>query len=287
MFTTYITGHQSITRGIYDSLPPAFLLFIAGLFLLFSLKSQNLTRDLKTSASIVVELESGYDKTSEIIEFLDSQSLVRKGSVHHISKDQAYNLMLDEIPQLADWQDMNPFRDVITFQLNGVDEPMRNSESFFHRLETRSGVSQVYIPKSPSDETITLLKRISYIAIGLNLILIIGITYIMYHMVHGQLNHYKHRIRLLEKVGATRNFIRKPFLLNITQRMTLSAAIATLMLTLAVWYFNESWSGLFMISAGELLVGIFFLIILGLSISVIGTYIIVNLYLSKIFQSDY
>lgn len=121
------------------------------------------------------------------------------------------------------------------------------------------------------------LARISLV-LGVFIALLLFISFVLINNTV-RLNVFSRRftIHTMQLVGATRSFIRKPFLVRAAWQGLLSAVIALTALSVIMFVLYRSMPELYLIFRGSLLLEVAFIVILsGVLICVAGTFFVVN-----------
>ena len=93
----------------------------------------------------------------------------------------------------------------------------------------------------------------------------------------------KKQIEIMQLVGATPQFIRRPFIWDSARSGLYSAVIASIgLIGVVVWINLELSDEISTISWLSLLGVVIFIVLLGFVVSIMSTYIIVNLYLKNL-----
>lgn len=205
-------------------------------------------------------------------------------SIQHISKADALNEMFAQDEWMRSDSE-NPFLDIIVFQLKRgafndeliqqVENQMLelpNASNFFYESGFYDGLQRFF----------SRLKIGLLIVAGIFMILV-GV--LLHNIIRMQLLTKRKQIEIMELVGATRSFIRRPFLKSAFMNGAWSGGGALVLLVICVLLCNQSilidspfdWYWVLPVLVLVLLLGIF--------VSYVSTYIIVNLYLSNLYKS--
>ena len=218
----------------------AFVLFLLGLFGLLVLNTKKITDYFKEQASITIFLNDDVDNQSvkNLQTILKSEEFTK--SVSYISKEEAAIIAKKENGEdFMDFLGYNPLKNSIDLYLNAdfvSPEKMSEIES---QLIKNDAVFEVSYDKS----LITLLtqnvKRMSlWVLIFSGLFSFIAMILINNSI---RLSVYSKRftIKTMQMVGATKRFIRRPFVWNSVKLGTIGSLLAVIILFIALYYMND------------------------------------------------
>ena len=218
----------------------AFVLFLLGLFGLLVLNTKKISDYFKEQASITIFLNDDVDnqKVQNLQTILKSEEFTK--SINYVSKEEAANIAIKENGEdFMDFLGYNPLKNSIDLYLNAdfvSPEKMSEIES---QLIKNDAVFEVSYDKS----LITLLtknvKRISlWVLIFSGLFSFIAMILINNSI---RLSVYSKRftIKTMQMVGATKRFIRKPFVWNSVKLGTIGSLLAVIILFVALYYMNN------------------------------------------------
>lgn len=269
----------------FTTIPIAILLFLGSVLLLFLIKASELPAVVKSGSTVVVELTEAAGDRDSLRAWLTSNPYVDRSTIRYISKEAALTDMFDEFPDLGKWETENPFLDIYTFRIYGK----HHSEDKLKQLEAEAGkfdaTGKVYYQSAVSKTAERLLNHIAWVLGGLVIVLILVMTFFIYHILRAKLVAQQSIIRLMEIVGANRKTIIRPFLWDTGRFMAISAGIAMMLLCFLAFLLNRIGDIVMHITIFELTLSFIFIIFVGLSVGIVGTYIIVNLYLKEFYQS--
>lgn len=138
-------------------------------------------------------------------------------------------------------------------------------------------VDEVVYQSSLIDALNSNISRISMV-LGVFIVLLLFISFVLINNTV-RLNVFARRftIHTMKLVGATRSFIRAPFLVQAAFQGTFSAFIAIIALTAMMYFLRNSFEQLFEIFRLDLLLTVFGIVLLsGLAICLISTWFVVN-----------
>ena len=247
----------------------AFVLFLLGLFGLLVLNTKKISDYFKEQASITIFLNDDVDnQTVKNLEtLLKSEDFTK--SIRYISKEEAANIAKKENGEdFMDFLGYNPLKNSIDLYINAdfvSPEKMSEIES---QLIKNAAVFEVSYDKS----LITLLtqnvKRISlWVLIFSGLLSFIAMILINNSI---RLSVYSKRftIKTMQMVGATKRFIRRPFVWNSVKLGAIGSLLAVIVLFIALYYMNNYFPEFEFFKNTEMLIILFSgIFILGIVIS--------------------
>lgn len=221
----------------------AFVLFLLGLFGLLVLNTKKITDYFKEQASITIFLNDDVDKQTvkNLQTILNSEDYTK--SIIYVSKTEAAELAKEENGEdFMNFLGYNPLKNSIDLYLKAdfvSPEKMNEIES---KLIKNEAVFEVSYDKS----LITLLtenvKRISLWVLIFSSVF----TFIAMMLINNsiRLSVYSKRftIKTMQMVGATKRFIRKPFLLSSVKLGAIGALVAMVALAGTLYYLDNYFS---------------------------------------------
>jgi cell division transport system permease protein len=244
----------------------ALVLFLVGLLGLIVLKTNSITKHFKEKVAITVFLnDNAKDKDVETL-----QAELRKEdyakTVTYISKDEAAKIYSQDIGEnFLEFLGENPLKNAIDISLKSefvTPEIMANIEK---ELVLRNIVSEVTYDKPLIELLSKNINRLSFWMLIFSALF----TLIAVVLINGsiRLSVYSKRftIKTMQMVGATKSFIRVPFILQSVKLGIIGALVSIVGLVAFISYLNKNIPELELFSDVNLL-GIVFIGIIGLGI---------------------
>ena len=218
-------------------------LFVMGLFGLLFIHTQKLSQFIKEQMEVQVYLENrlsesriiGIQKTLANKEF----TLVKddEPQVQYITKEQAlgeFTLKAGENPE--EFLGHNPLRDAYLLKLKPVYQDSLQLAIVKSEIEAINGVFEVsYLDNIISDINKNTAK-IGMVLLGFFVLLLITVVILINNTIKLALFSQRFLIRSMQLVGATGNFIRKPFLWRSIGHGFFAGVLASLVLYLLLQY---------------------------------------------------
>ena len=218
----------------------AFVLFLLGLFGLLVLNTKKITDYFKEQASMTIFLNDDVDDQTinNLKTILNSEEYTK--SIVYISKDEAATIAKKENGEdFMEFLGYNPLKNSIDLYLNAdfvSPEKMNEIES---QLINNDAVFEVSYDKSLISLLTQNVKRISLWVLIFSALF----TFIAMILINNsiRLSVYSKRfiIKTMQMVGATKRFIRKPFVWNSVKLGAIGSIVAIMILFVALYYMND------------------------------------------------
>jgi cell division transport system permease protein len=263
-------------------------LFIVGLFGIILIQASSLTKIIRENIEIQVFLDKGLSKKklADLRKNLSERPFVlhSEDSVYlrFISDKEAAETFIENTGEdFTKFLEDNPLRDSYVFS---VSEEFQSSEQLTliaKDLETQPGVFEVSYMTDLVDSINNNLFKVSLIMGGFILILIITVIMLINNTIRLALFSQRFLIRSMQLVGATRGFIRKPFLIRAFLFGILAGVLASAILYALLEYTKGNIEGFASLQNTELMLLLFAgLTVTGGFLSGISTLRSVNKYLN-------
>jgi cell division transport system permease protein len=263
-------------------------LFIVGLFGIILIQASSLTKMIRENIEIQVFLDKGLSQ-KQLVDLRKNLSerpfvLHTEDSVYlrFISDKEAAETFIENTGEdFTKFLEDNPLRDSYVFS---VSEEFQSSEQLAliaKELETQPGVFEISYMTDLVDSINKNLFKVSLIMGGFILILIVTVIMLINNTIRLALFSQRFLIRSMQLVGATRGFIRKPFLVRAFFFGVLAGVLASAILFALLEYTKGNIEGFASLQNTELMLLLFAgLIISGGCLSGISTLRSVNKYLN-------
>lgn len=257
------------------------VLFLIGLLGLMIINARELSDYFKESLSISVMLnEDSKEADIRLLQKdLDAKIFVKE--TEYISKEMAAENLKEELGEdFLSFMGYNPLMPSIDIYLEAEythPDSVLNIENYLLEYPV---VNEVYFQESFLHLLNENVKKISFILlIFSSLLLFISLTIINNTI---RLSVYSKRfiINTMQIVGATKAFIRKPFLLRSIAHGVIAGLVASMLLMIILYFIEKEFYLLFTLQDIGLILYLFAgIVILGVIINFISTYFSVNKYL--------
>ncbi|XLS28805.1 cell division protein FtsX [Flavobacteriaceae bacterium M23B6Z8] len=263
-----ISSYFSVTLSI------ALVLFLLGMLAVLVLNTKKLADHFKEQIAITIFIKDSA-KEVEINQLLKSLTMAEyTKSAEFISKEAAAETHSETIGEnFMDYLGYNPLQNSIDIHLKASYIIPAQIEEIAAEITTRDYVAEVSYDKPLVSLLTENVKRVSlWILIASGVFTFIAVLLINSSI---RLSIYSKRfiIKTMQMVGATKSFIRKPFILKSVQLGMLGAILALGAMALVLYYFDKRFSDLNLLQDPILLVFVFTgIFILGIVITWISTF---------------
>jgi cell division transport system permease protein len=257
------------------------VLFLLGIIGFMFLNANRLSTYVKENLgfTILIKDNAREAEVMRLQKILSATAYVRVAE--YINKDQAADILKEELGEdFVDFLGYNPLLASIEVKLMAQwanPDSMARIES---QVMSFPQVKEVYYQKNLLDAISENIRKITLVlALFSTLLLFIAIALINNTI---RLAVYSRRflIKTMQLVGATRGFIRKPFLLTSILHGLAGATVAILLLSGLIYVLNSEIEGIIGFSNLLLIAFLFlFVILLGIFITLISTFFAINKYL--------
>jgi cell division transport system permease protein len=243
----------------------ALILFLLGVLGLLVLQSKNISNNFKEKFEINVFLNNKANKRdiAKLQKYLEEKEYTK--SVNFVSKIDAYNNYLKDVGEdFMEELDENPLKNGFSLYLKAAHFNVEKLSEIENEISKNKFVDDVSYSKATVSSFSDLIKKISFWLLSFSALL--GLIAIVLINGYLRLSVYAKRfnIKTMQMVGATKSFIRKPFLYRSIKLGMFGALLAILILAVLLFYFNEKYNHL------ELLKDKTYLVLLSLGILALG-----------------
>ena len=263
LFTSYI----SITIII------SVVLFLFGFFGIFFISSNSIANSFKEnfSVSIFFKEDAKNIEITQLQNELLMSDYVEK--LKYVSKDEAVLLMKEEYGQdFIKELGFNPLVNSIDFNLQSEYVEATLLDSISRLIENKNYVDEIVYDKNLINIINDNIKRISLWLMPLIIILLIITFLVINSSIRLSIYSNRQLIKTMQLVGATKAFIRKPFIkINIFLSL-ISSIISISAIILLIYYIDLNISFIDNISIESVITLFIIILSLGLFISYISTF---------------
>lgn len=263
-------------------------LFIVGLFGVILIQARSLTKMIRENIEVQVFLDKGLpeEQLSEIKKNIAGRPFILTKSdtvgLRFISDEEAAATFIENTGEdFTEFLEDNPLRDSFVIIIAEEFQTSEQLEAIAKDLETIPGVFEVSYMTDLVDSINKNLLKVSLVMGGFILILIITVVMLINNTIRLALFSQRFLIRSMQLVGATRGFIRKPFLMRALLFGMIAGAVSSAILFGLVEYTKSNIEGFVMLQNQEMLLMLFgALIVIGGILSFLSTLRAVNKYLN-------
>lgn len=267
----------------YAIISVALVLFILGFFALTALHGRKLVTLFKEKVDIWLEIKTGTPEAEvpNIIAAIRRQPFVKKESVTFITREQAMSDMKKELGDNSMLED-NPdlLRDVIRFNVHARYLDSDSLMAWRDALRQDSLIADLYFEAANTGNVGKNIQNLGLIALGLGILLIFAAVTLIHNTIRLALYSNRFLIKNQELVGASWAFISRPYIQKGIMNGLISAAFAISALIVTLWWLYDLIPEFQQLQDLNGIVAIFVgLIALGVLISGLSTYFVVNKFL--------
>lgn len=258
------------------------VLFLTGIVGFLILNARSLSIQVKENIGINIELNDNVREADiqQLKKTLDAKIYVR--STDYISKEQAAIETQKALGEdFLEFLGYNPLPATIKVKLVSRYANPDSIMVIEKELANNVQISNIYYKKTLLHEINDNVKKISIIIGSFSLLLLFISLTLINNTIRLSVYSKRFLIHTMQLVGATRNFIRKPFILSGIWYGFFSALIAIALLTLIIYLAQKKVSGIIELVDPDVMGLLFiFIIVLGVLISATSTFFAVNKYLN-------
>lgn len=263
----------------------ALVLFLLGFFGLILLYSQSLIITLKEQMKVLVELDE--NATEEQIVALEKQLKtfpnIKKESIRFVSREEAGQFMQKQEGFSEDLSKLdlaNPFLDGFTFSVAANFLVADSLKQLRIAIRKDSIVNDVYYQESLVSDIEQNISRIAYFALGIGVFFILVAFVLIHNTIRLALYANRFLIKNMQLVGASWEFISRPYLIRSIVNGVISGLLAIAGLSILIYLANLNLPELKAIQNYTNFAALFLaLSLIGVLINWLSTYYVVNKYL--------
>ena len=267
----------------------AVLLFFAGLFISTFWFSDSWEELFKENIEFLVECNLNQSEAE--LKAIETSISKLEGikDLRLISSAEAMKIMREELGEIALPDSMeNPFRASFRFKLAVDKVDTAYVKSLDKQLMQIKGVNEFYYPEDLYSSLRSKLKSVSMAIAAIGGILILLILVMIHHQIRMYIMQHRYHIRTMSLVGATRNYIRKPFITEVLKMSSFSILVAGIAyLLILLWIGKLVGHSLFVTNLDMAIVGLVFIVALGILMSFSAAWAAIQRYLDSTDAKDF
>ncbi len=267
---------------LYAITSVALVLFMVGLFGLIVLHAHQLVRYFKENVVIMIELKDSASDT-KVFAFqkqLESASFIKTNSVKLVDKEEAASIMRKEFGEELILFGANPFFDAINFNVKSNYMEPDSLLAISEEIRRNDFVHNVFYQEALAADISSMVRNLAIFTFFLSLLFILIAITLINSTVKLSLYGNRFLIKNMQLVGASWDFIRRPYLARSIKNGLWSGAMAIFILLLTLIFAQRTMPELMELSH-PISFSLLFLLLLGLGvfISWASTYFRVHKYL--------
>lgn len=245
----------------------ALVLFVLGLFGTLMLNAKAIVREVKEDFTITVLLENEASPVavSQFRKNLALASYVK--DLKFISKEEAAADLRESLDEeFVDFLGYNPLSDALEVHLQAHFVEQEKLLALQKEFNQRNIVSEVVYDKPLIEQMNRNIRRVSYLLIGGSILLALVAIALINSSIRLAIYSRRFLIKTMQLVGATKGFIRRPFIIRSLGHGLLGAFLAGLLLAVTFYFVQQQipgysrlihWYQLLLLGAGLILGGVF------------------------------
>lgn len=267
----------------------AVLLFFGGLFVTSFWFSERWEEMFKRNIEFFVECRNDL-KEDELIKIENQLSAIEGvRDLRFVPAAEAMKLMQDELGDLSLPDTLeNPFSPSFRFKLAAERVDTAQVKQIEREIKEIEGVNAFFYPEDLYGSVRARLKSISLLIGAIGGVLLLLILVMIHHQIRMYIIQHRYHIRTMSLVGATRNYIRKPFISEVMKMSSFSILVAGIAYFLVLlWIGNVTGHSLFANNLDMVVLGMLFIIALGILMSFSAAWAAIQRYLESTDSRDF
>ncbi len=257
------------------------VLFVLGAFGLLIMNAQTIAKQVKENfaMTILIERDASEQELRQFQKEINLMDAVK--SSQFISKEDAAEVLKEDLDEdFISFLGYNPLLDAIEVKMNAAYVENNFLSSFQEDLEKREFISELIYDKPLIQLMNDNIQRISYFLVGGALVLSLIAIGLINSSIRLSIYSKRFLIKTMQLVGATKGFIRRPFIWRSFRHGIYGAVIALSLLASLVYYAGQWIPDFQALQQQTILISIGILILLlGVFISMICTFFALRKYL--------
>lgn len=262
------------------------ILFLFGLMGLLLINAQRLSDFVKENIGITLILKDDAREVDvlQLQKNLETSSFIK--STKYVDKTSAAQDLKNELGEdFVDFLGYNPLLSSIDITVYAKYANPDSMAMLEQRLLTQPQIQEVYYQRDLMQQLHSNVKKITFVLLALCLLMFVIFTALINNTIRLSIYSKRFLINTMQLVGATRSFIRFPFIVKSALHGIYGALIACMMLLALFFSYQQELKSFIDFqnptSLGLLVIGIF---VVGIVITVISTYFAVNKFLRMKFD---
>ena len=268
---------------LYAIASVALVLFMLGFFALTALHAHKLVALFKEKVDIWLELKPdiGQQDVASVVAEVRQQAFVKTETVTFITREQAQAAMREDLGDDGMLADMpNLFRDVVRFNVRADYLDNDSLTQWRERLRENPLVADLYFEAANTGNVGRNIENLGWITLTLGFLLIFAAVTLIHNTIRLELYANRFIIKNQELVGASWDFITRPYIRRGIVNGLWSALLAIALLVGLFAWMQHLVDGLSDLQDMNATVGIFAaLLLLGMLISGLSTWWVVHKFL--------
>lgn len=257
------------------------VLFLLSVAVFVYLQSSSIENYFKENilVSIYLKNSSSDSERKQLTKFLKLNEDIKESDF--IPKEIAAESFTKEIgEEFVDFLGYNPLLDIITVKLFGDKIDVYNIEEFIDSLNNFVIIEEIVYDKPLVETLVKNFERIGLWIIIVSILFFVISFSLINNSIKISINSKRNTIRTMQLVGATKKFIRRPFILNYMKIGLFSSILSIIILFILIYQFSTQLNEInFFSNINDILILILFVVSFGILTSFVSSYFITQKYL--------
>lgn len=257
------------------------VLFLLSVTVFVYLQSSSIENYFKENilVSIYLKNSSSDSERKQLTKFLKLNEDIKESDF--LPKEIAAESFTKEIgEEFVDFLGYNPLLDIITVKLFGDKIDVYNIEEFIDSLNNFVIIEEIVYDKPLVETLVKNFERIGLWIIIVSILFFVISFSLINNSIKISINSKRNTIRTMQLVGATKKFIRRPFILNYMKIGLFSSMLSIIVLFILINQFSTQLNEInFFSNINDILILILFVVSFGISTSFVSSYFITQKYL--------
>jgi len=257
------------------------VLFFLSIALFTYLKSSSIENYFKENVTVNIYLKntSRDNDVKQINKFLNLNENVK--SIEFISKEDAAELFTKEIgEEFVGFLGYNPLLDLISVRLFGDKIDIYNIEEFIESLNNFEFIEEVEYDKPLVESLVNNFERIGLLIVIISVLFFITSFILINNSIKISIYSKRDTIKTMQLVGATKSFIRRPFIASYVRIGFYSSIVSLILLFTSLFQASFELDEIdFFSNTKDIIILVSFIILFGIFTSYISSYFMTQKYL--------
>lgn len=257
------------------------VLFFLSIALFTYLKSSSIENYFKENVTVNIFLKNSSrdNDVKQINKFLNLNENVK--SIEFISKEDAAELFTNEIgEEFVGFLGYNPLLDLISVRLFGDKIDIYNIEEFIESLDNFEFIEEVEYDKPLVESLVNNFERIGVLIIIISVLFFITSFILINNSIKISIYNKRDTIKTMQLVGATKSFIRRPFIASYVRIGVYSSIVSLILLFTSLFQASFELDEIdFFSNTKDIMILVSFIILFGIFTSYISSYFMTQKYL--------
>ena len=257
------------------------VLFFLSIALFTYLKSSSIENYFKENVTVNIYLNNSSrdNDIKQINKFLNLNENVK--SIEFISKEDAAELFTKEIgEEFVGFLGYNPLLDLISVRLFGDKIDIYNIEEFIESLDNFEFIEEIEYDKPLVESLVNNFERIGILIIITSVLFFITSFILINNSIKISIYSKRDTIKTMQLVGATKSFIRRPFIASYVRIGFYSSIVSLILLFTSLFQASFELDEIdFFSNTKDIMILVSFIILFGIFTSYISSYFMTQKYL--------